>query len=420
MGIIESFLNEYKSGLTKDEKYSISSKMLKYIIGSCFKKIHRRAFSWRSTCMIYNLTNLSILRNSGFNPEFPSDLTYNPDIRLIQILGTVIDPEDNLTAGEWLVTFHPFNDNLDSSLKTFLNLKPGKFQDIAPIFFDLFISSLYAYLCLMKRIHSFIKDEQNTEIPKYFGQFSNAIRIFYYVTHSNAMKIYFTGKHPLLNASLSRTYASSSEQQVDNAISKVYERKDWKVSTPEVKDEEDKEDKDEEGKEEQEDLYRRSFMSFVDHYSSLRLLERRCLLLPSGESIKLSLMTATHLESRYLPWDVMERLIQETSLDGSTSGSSDQEEMINKVKERILAIGDNSKDKVIKSFHALLAFGRPKKKSDPAKKWMNPSFHGSIHCESSLAAVLYQLHHDNGQENDLSQILQACPSSRYSSSLPDL
>jgi hypothetical protein len=36
--------------------------------------------------------------------------------------------------------------------------------------------------------------------------------------------------------------------------------------------------------------YRRSFMSFVDHYASLCLLERRCVRLPADETIKLSLI----------------------------------------------------------------------------------------------------------------------------------
>ena len=83
MGILESYLNEYKSGLTEDEQRFISNRMFKYIIGSCFKKMNRRASDWRSACMIHNLTLFSKV---SFRADIGDDVTANPDPRLSKFL----------------------------------------------------------------------------------------------------------------------------------------------------------------------------------------------------------------------------------------------------------------------------------------------------------------------------------------------
>jgi hypothetical protein len=75
MRIFESYLNEYKqSNLTKDDRGSISNKMLKYIIGSRYKKMYRRAFHWASCVMIGSLSSftwdsLPVFSSIGIKPD---------------------------------------------------------------------------------------------------------------------------------------------------------------------------------------------------------------------------------------------------------------------------------------------------------------------------------------------------------------
>lgn len=73
MKILESYFNEYKqSNMMKDERSSISDKMSKYVIGSCFKKMYRRAFHWASSIMVGTLTFITW----DHVAPFPSVVTY--------------------------------------------------------------------------------------------------------------------------------------------------------------------------------------------------------------------------------------------------------------------------------------------------------------------------------------------------------
>ena len=127
--------------------------MFKYIIGSCFKKMNRRASDWRSACMIHNLTLFSEV---SFRADIGDDVTANPDPRLSKLLDTPIEDEDDsshTTLGDWLVTFHPSKDKrvLVSSLKDFLAVASGaseyKFTPVTSAFHNILVSSLYTYLC---------------------------------------------------------------------------------------------------------------------------------------------------------------------------------------------------------------------------------------------------------------------------------
>lgn len=163
--ILESYLNEYKhSNLTRDAQ-SISNKKWRYIIGSCFQKMRRRAFQWTSLYKIGNLTSLTQLK--GF--KIQSGVTAFPDRRLSELLNTVIE-EGKETFGEWLMTFHPTKHLGKWSLKTFLVLASGSSEyefdsNIANTFLDLLVSSLYAYLCFMKQLFR-VKNRRNFDRMK--------------------------------------------------------------------------------------------------------------------------------------------------------------------------------------------------------------------------------------------------------------
>src|ERR1700722_15894173 len=156
MRILEAHLNEYKQpNMTSDERNDISRKMSKYIIGSCFKKMYRRAFHWASSVMIGNLT----VSTAGGSARF-SSIAVKPDYRLSEFLTIATgDRPDSDTFGQWVMTYHP-SKSLDDlpSLDDFLTpaSRPSDYQfdqNIAAIFHNLLLSSLYAYLCLMQKLN---------------------------------------------------------------------------------------------------------------------------------------------------------------------------------------------------------------------------------------------------------------------------
>ena len=194
--------------------------------------MYRRAFFWRSG---YLISNLTLLAGTGHLPAF-QNVTANPDRKLLKFLRTVVEDSRKLTVGGWLMTFHPCkgHDELASHLRTFLDNASGdsvyRFDNkIASIFLDLLVSSLYAYLCLMKLVHGYINVNTPEELPKFVGKFSNAVRGLYYVTHSYAMKAYFTHvQHPILNISVSRRDSDFAESIVESSISHIYGNQGWK------------------------------------------------------------------------------------------------------------------------------------------------------------------------------------------------
>lgn len=438
MSILETYLNEFRRLSSQKERDSISNKMTKYLIGSCFKKMCRRAFDWPSSCMIGSLTSTDWRSDA---PKFPSGIAIKPDARLSKFLRTATSStEGGSTFGEWVMTYHPFKsgDNLPS-LDDFLNfaLGPSEYEfdgKIADIFLDLFLSSVYAYLSLMKRLRHYIKAKDQKNIQKCVGPFSNAIRIFYLVSHSNAMKVYFA------HTSAPLAYPSPQasvfyKHRVDSIICKQLgwgredvvpeDNRDW---DEDWEDREREENYVEDFKLKDPDIrliYRRSFMSFVDHYAALRLLERRSLYLPKDEAIKLSLVAVKDPAPRYFPWEEMEKVILKTCQDfrGSTTSSHVQvrvegQDMIDKIKEH-LGKNKSSENTAIKPFITLLQL------HDRGIQLVDsqyPSFPACIHCESSLAAILYQLHSSPGQDgpSDLHNLFQVCPFLTRLTSLPHL
>lgn len=437
MKIFESYLNEFKeSNLTKDERNSISDKMFKYIIGSCYNKMHRRAFHWASCVMIGSLTTV----NWSSMPNF-SSVPIGPDRRLAKFLSTTTSIEDipgsgKKTFGQWAMTFHP-SGNLDKlpSLDDFLTHASGPSnyqfdQHLAAIFHNLLLSSLYTYLCLIVQLTKNIKNvvdpqkiskEEEEKIQKYVGPFSNAIRILYLVSHSNAMKAYFSCVALPFNSP-----SHQGSEYYKNVVQKVIGTKIGRDIGSEAYVDEDgdpnpRENYVEDYKEsDARSIYRRSIMSFVDHYAALNLLERRSLGLPANERIKLVLIAVRDPKTYYFPWEEMEKVIHKTCQDftSTTSNPVEGQVIIDKIKEHLNRI-EVYVNQAILSFKTLLKNHTEDKQLVDSQY---PPFPASIHCESSLAAILCCLHSEfdnllNRDDSKLHDLFQACPSSSSRSSL---
>ena len=339
----------------------------------------------------------------------------------------------NETFGQWVMAYHPTK-NLDKSyFNGFLTpisettLECAFDLNVAAIFHDLLLSSLYAYLCLLKWLKFFIKNlkEDDENFKKCVGQFSVAVRLFYLVSHSHVMKAYFTVRHPLLTIPSyegSFYHRNMVNTHINDVITKV--KWDWVESMPEndgggvsgVEDSSSHDNFIEDSIKNGTGLsYRRSYMSFVDHYAGIRLLERRSSNIPPHVLIKLCLVAVKHPTLRYLPWDDMEKIIHDTCQKFSSDSESiklEGQDVISKIKKILDGIENYDDNDVIRAFKTLLKY-----KNFVPKNALYPSFPACIHCESSLAAILSQLHCVLS-DSDLHTLFQACPSLPPSSLTP--
>ena len=176
--------------------------MFKYIIASCFKRMYCRAFHLASCFMIKNLAGLNWESVANFE-----SITIKNDQRLSDFLrmnATWPISNNNETFGEYVMTFNPSKslDNL-ASLDNFLTQTLGPLGstttyifnlNIAATFHTLLLSSLYYYLCSMMqlKLYSSKKSWDEQKIQHYVGLFCNAVKLFFLVSHSNAMRAYFT------------------------------------------------------------------------------------------------------------------------------------------------------------------------------------------------------------------------------------
>jgi hypothetical protein len=422
MGIIESYLNEYKKpGLTKLKRNSLSNIMLKYVVGSCFKKMSRRAFHWASCFMI---TSLSSLKWKHLPPIMP--VAVKTDGRLSEYLRLKWSP--NQTTGEWLMTFHPSKDSV--SLDNFLALASGPSEstysfdsNIAATFHSLLLSSLYFYLSSMMELKLSLKTGDNDKIKKYVGPLCNAIRIFFLVSQSNVMRAYFSFLQLPIYLPASKDslyYKKRIEDKIRTQLLGLdhgWEEEDLdNLQAADMKENKDThnymEDFFRSPNEPVPSIYRMALMSFVDHYAGLRILERRCILLSEHEEIKLSLIDVKHPNIPYRSWEEMKGVIDKTCHDFSSTTISnpvtESQNMIKKIEERIDRTGSDTTDQAINAFKSLL-------------KLKNPTFKARIHCESSLAAILCHLHGNLNSHPDVENLrglFQASPSSYSSSFTP--
>ena len=324
MGILELYLNDFKQpGLVKDSRNLLSNIMFKYIIASCFKKMYHRAFHLASCFMIKNLTGLNWESVANFK-----SITIKNDRRLSDFLRMNTEwpiSNNNETFGEYVMTFN-HSKSLDNpaSLDNFLTQASGPLGsttyvfdlNIAATFHTLLLSSLYYYLCSMMQLkhYSSKKSWDEQKIQRYVGLFCKAVK-FFLVSHSNAMRAYFTFVRLPVNYPNSE-FSTYYKSEIMAAIHTELHDLGWIKREMEVEDSNDNHrDKEESYIEGSKGLhmtlvYRRALMSFVDHYAGLRILEWRSIALPADESIKLSLIGIKHPMLYYHSWEEMEKVIE--------------------------------------------------------------------------------------------------------------
>ena len=262
--------------------------MFKHIIMSCYKKMYCRAFHCASCFMIKNLTGLNWESVANFE-----SVTIKNDQRLSDFLRMNAAwpiSNNNETFGEYVMTFNPSKslENL-ASLDNFLTQALGPLRsttyifnlNIAITFHTLLLSSLYYYLCSMTqlKIYSSDKSQDEQKIQHYVGLFCNAVKLFFLVSHSNAMRAYFTFVQLPVNY-LNSEFSTYYKNEIMAVIHTKLHVLGWIKREMEVEDlndnDRDKEENCIEGSKGLDTMlvYRRALMSFVDHYAGLRILEQ--------------------------------------------------------------------------------------------------------------------------------------------------
>ena len=145
---------------------------------------------------------------------------------------------------------------------------------------------MYYYLCSMMqlKLYSSKKSQDEQKIQSYVGLFCNAVKLFFLVSHSNAMRAYFTFVQLLVNYPNSE-FSTYYKNEITAAIHTKLCDLGWIKREMEVEDSNDNDgDKEENYMEGSKGLdtmlvYRRALMSFVDHYAGLHILEQRSIAL---------------------------------------------------------------------------------------------------------------------------------------------
>ena len=177
----------------------------------------------------------------------------------------------------------------------------------------------------------------NRKFSVMLGFFCNAVKLFFLVSHSNAMRAYFTFVRLLVDY-LNSEFSAYYKNVITAAICTKLCDLGWMKREMEVEDSNDNDgDKEENYIEGSKGLdttlvYRRALMSFIDHYAGLCILEQQSIALPADENIKLSLISIKHPMLYYRLWEEMEKVI-EMCLDFRPSNSLGCPGIIAKIEE---------------------------------------------------------------------------------------
>ena len=166
-------------------------------------------------------------------------------------------------------------------------------------------------------------------------------------------------------------------------------------------------------------ICRRWIMSLVDHFTSIRVLERACVRLPKNEEITFSLLGVDHRRATLPEWEIMEDFLRRlTYLENKHATESYITYLKNCIKgyktgSVLPGTTARCRDSVILPFQDQLNAG--------AGKALEPQIVTTcLHCEATLIAVMTYLSADS--KHELGQLLQVCssPSTYHDRQLTEL
>jgi len=415
MEMIRSYLNEYKTLKPGPGLKANSRHFVKYILTSCWPKMHRRVFGWSTITLIKQLSAINhdqiadALRSTSESlsvepdPDLHNFLVTGKDLYLMRLLDyhPVLNPE-----GPPSTDLAPIPEALIDATKSITSYTYS--PDVAIDFNNILTSSLVAYairLDLVDRALHKLKgrvpnDQQLQTLQSLFDSLSVSVRAVFVITHSRVMRKHLrlifdylklpedqdegSSMHFITTLMESHCQRSDEVQRFADYLkpSRVRDRSgDSAVNDDDQADDDLSSDDDDNrslGHVATSEVFRRWIMSLVEHFTSIRLLEHACDKLSESDEIKISLIGVDHWRTKVPAWSSITAMIRDMAPPGSVDGYIEYlETSIRNFQPTSPPPGTMAqiRENVLLPFHNLL-------KSTP--QYIN----SCQHCEAVLVAVM--------------------------------
>ena len=461
LATIESYLEDYRaihSDSDSTVRYSNRDKFHKYILTSCWKKMHTRAEHWISIGMITSICNIPeasvTVMAKGMEEWVQVDrdlMEYlkGSEVPVGEIMAYHIDrirgqPDPKYNALDPIVNVEPRN--VGNQREVYLYT-----PEIALAFHRLLVSCLLSYVFCLRIVDKAVKafplagsTGPPPPIQEAFFQLLLSAELLFVLSHSRLFKwhssifnhlviipteasleIYtqdfkrFTEWHAanhVLDKKLTvRIETLATSQDSPRSPSKSVQASAVKGPATEASASEESDAEINEEVLNDSDgtvgvVYRKWIMGLVDHFASIRVLERVCGKLPPKGKINFSILGLNRQELQFGSWDTIvtqiQKLCEDSSLVSKASNKPLPPDLANKVIEIIKTkineyeaptlpsakkTSGQFGNKVYAFFQTLLSNGEP-------------SFSACGHCEAILMAIIHRV----STKDDLDFSLKAC------------
>src|SRR6516164_6207921 len=203
METIRDYLKEYKMLKPGPSLKDYSRRFVKYILTSCWPKMHRRVFGWSTVTLIKQLSAINHDQIANAFRSTSELLSVEPDLDLHnfldmgkdQYLTRILDYHPVLTPeGTWSTDLAPIPQVLIDATKspTFYTYSPNMAID----FHNILTSSLVAYAIrldlvdrALQKLKGRVPDGRQLEILRsLFDLLSVSVRAVFVITHSRVMR----------------------------------------------------------------------------------------------------------------------------------------------------------------------------------------------------------------------------------------
>lgn len=464
LATIESYLEDYRALRSDSDgtaRHSNQNKFQKYILTSCWTKMHSRAEHWITIGIITSLCNISeasLISAVGLL----SHTFVRPDRELTAFLKVSVEPGDYI--GEIMkYHFHRMEGQFDNpesnngfSVDPIVNVEIRTEEEgevyvytsaIAVAFHRLLVSSLLSYVFRLQIVAKAVKAfpvaegrRPPTAVTTAFLQLLLSAQLLFLVSHSKLFKTHLSLLSGLLSmpteayvpvyisnfAQFAEWHANhvSDKLLIDSiealATSKDSQPRSKSVQASAVKDSATEASASEESDTgttdevldtvpgEVEVVYRKWIMGMVDHFASIRVLERVCGKLPPEAKINFSILGLNRPTLSH-SWDAMVRDIQTLCGDSSLASKASKMPQPPDLADKVIEIIETkikgykappeSVKKTSMRFEAMVY-----KFFQDLLSAKTLNFTGCGHCEAILMAIIHRIRN----ANDLDFSLKAC------------
>ena len=459
LATIESYLEDYR--VDGPARHSNRDKFQKYILTSCWRKMHSRAEHWISNGIIITLCDISEASLISA-VEVLGDSLVRPDRELMGFLKVSVEPDgyigdimkyhihcmqfvnpesNNGFSVDPIVNVEIRNDERDGEVYVYTSA-------IAVAFHRLLVSSLLSYMFRLQIVAKAVKafpvagrGGPPTEVTTSFLQLLLSAQLLFLISHSGLFRTHLSllsgllsmpteGFVPVYNARFTQ-FAGWHANHVSDTIlinsiealatSKGSQPHSKSVPASAVKNSATEASASEESDTGSTDevldtasgdvgvVYRKWIMGMVDHFASIRVLKRVCGKLPLEAKINFSILGLNRPSLRSDTWDDMVCDIQTLCRDSSLASKASERPLPPDLADKVIGI---LKTKVQQWSKAPVSVNKTSTRfTDMVYQLFQNlllgkplDFTGCGHCEAILMAIIHRVRN----ENDLDFSLKAC------------